>query len=619
MTLMLTVLVLSADVGEGHLAAARAITEGLQQRDVDVVERDGLIALGRPARHVIRDGYRLQLRLAPWTYSLMYLLFNHVAISRRMGEVLLSWAGRRRLLALVDAVAPDVVVSTHPALTCVLGRARRRRRLAVPLVASITDMADYAIWSHRGADVHLVMHQHAVGPVERVAGPGSAVLVAPLVAARFRVERDTAAARRALALPEHGPVVVVSGGGWGVGDLAGGVEAGRECGAAAVVVVAGRNHAAEQALSRRFASDLRVTVLGFTTRMDELMRAADVLIHSTGGVTSLEALSCGCPMIAFGASAGHMGVHNATMASLGLIAVADTSDELRALLRTQLACPPAVELAPEGAEEAAVAIVGARRRVRQLPAWRLALASAAARLAMAGLAYVSLTVDEAYSVAARPLDARPTTHVRTARPGVAIVVRGSGSDAPVVARLLGEGHVPATFAVAPGAVSAVADVVASQGDDVVPALPTAAAVRWVRTRGTIAHAPRLGGRRVYLAPDDGLSFGQYLLARTAGATAIAGRIRYSGSGVTGAREAPRFPVGGDIVVLTPDGSPQRTVAELRALSASLARHGLEAVTLSTLLSSSSSSAATSERTAGERSSATAPPTITSSPTTTSGG
>jgi UDP-N-acetylglucosamine:LPS N-acetylglucosamine transferase len=614
---MLSVVVLSADVGEGHLAAARAIAEGLEQRDVEVVERDGLVALGRVARHVIRDGYRLQLRVAPWTYSVMYTLFNRVALSRRVGEALLSGLGRRRLLRLVAAVDPDVVVSTHPALTCVLGRARRHRRLGVPLVAAITDMADYAVWSHRGADVHLVMHEHSVAAVERVAGTGSAVLVAPLVAARFRAVRDTAAARRALALPERGPVVVVSGGGWGVGDLAGGVEAARQCGAAAVVVVAGRNAAAERSLGRRFAGDEGVTVLGFTTRMDELLRAADVLIHSTGGVTSLEALSCGCPMIAFGASAGHIRVHNATMASLGLIAVADTRAELCRILHAQLACPPVIELAPRGAPDAAAAILGARRRVRQLPAWRLALASAATPVLVAGVAYMSLATDEAYSLAARPLEARPATHVSTLQPEVAIVVRVAGADAPMAAGRLARAGTPATFAVAPGMVAGVAGAVESRGDDVVPALPAAAPVRWLRTRGSIAHAPRLGGRRVYLAPDDGPSFGQYLLARSAGATAIAGQVRYSGFAVAGPAGTARAPAAGDIVVLTPDGSPARSVAQLRALSGRLARSGLRTVTLSALLSSSST--ATSDRTEGDRRSASAPPTTTTSPTTTAAG
>ena len=113
-------LVLSADVGEGHVAAARALSEGLQALGtVDVIERDGLPAFGAVTRHLIRDGYRWQLRWAPWTYATMYWLFNRVAPARAVGAVVLAAAGQRRLRRLVRREQPDVVVTTHPALTCV--------------------------------------------------------------------------------------------------------------------------------------------------------------------------------------------------------------------------------------------------------------------------------------------------------------------------------------------------------------------------------------------------------------------------------------------------------------------------------------------------------------------
>ena len=226
----LRVLVLSADVGEGHVAAARALSEGLRALGtVDVVSRDGLSAFGAVTRHMIRDGYRWQLRWAPWTYSAMYWLVTRVAPVRGAGALALAVAGQRRLRRIVRREQPDVVVTTHPALTCVLGRMRLRRRLAIPLCAAITDLADYRLWSHRGADLHLVMHEHGVAPVELVAGAGSAALVRPIVAARFLEVADRETARRRLGLRVGGRLVAVSGGGWGVGDLAGAVDAALGC------------------------------------------------------------------------------------------------------------------------------------------------------------------------------------------------------------------------------------------------------------------------------------------------------------------------------------------------------------------------------------------------------
>jgi UDP-N-acetylglucosamine:LPS N-acetylglucosamine transferase len=190
-------------------------------------------------------------------------------------------------------------------------------------VAPITDMADFAIWSHRGVDSHLVMHEDVVARVERYAGRGSAAVVGPLVARRFLLPRDTAAARTALGLAPGGRLVAVSGGAWGVGDLGGATDAALAAGAERVVLVTGRNAAALTTLRRRFAADPRVSVCGFTDRMDDLMRAADVIVHATGGVTSMEAMSCGCPMIAYGCSLAHIRVHNRSMAALGLLTVAE--------------------------------------------------------------------------------------------------------------------------------------------------------------------------------------------------------------------------------------------------------------------------------------------------------
>ena len=49
-------------------------------------------------------------------------------------------------------------------------------------------------------------------------------LVRPLISAEFLEPRCPTEARRELGLPEDGRMVVVSGGGWGVGDIAGAVQ-----------------------------------------------------------------------------------------------------------------------------------------------------------------------------------------------------------------------------------------------------------------------------------------------------------------------------------------------------------------------------------------------------------
>src|SRR5207247_10908621 len=93
------------------------------------------------------------------------------------------------------------------------------------------DFAGLELWADRGVDLHFVMHESLVPVVERVAGRGSAHVVSPLVSSQFRTPGCARDARWALGLPAEGTIVVVSGGGWGVGDMAGAGQAALEIGA----------------------------------------------------------------------------------------------------------------------------------------------------------------------------------------------------------------------------------------------------------------------------------------------------------------------------------------------------------------------------------------------------
>jgi glycosyltransferase involved in cell wall biosynthesis len=73
--------------------------------------------------------------------------------------------------------------------------------------------------------------------------------------------------------------------------------------------------------------------------MCEWLAAADVLVHSTAGLTMLEAELCGTWAVSFGWGVGHIRVNNRAYRSSGLAAVATTPVELAAALREGLASP----------------------------------------------------------------------------------------------------------------------------------------------------------------------------------------------------------------------------------------------------------------------------------------
>src|SRR5437764_11297335 len=124
-------------------------------------------------------------------------------------------------MRLIRALDPDQIISTYPGVTAVLVELRRTGRLQVPCYSSITDLAGLHFWAHPGVDLHFVTHPESIEEVERIAGPDSVEWARPPTSPAFLLHQSRAAARKVLGLPSQGNVVVVSGGGWGVGNLKG--------------------------------------------------------------------------------------------------------------------------------------------------------------------------------------------------------------------------------------------------------------------------------------------------------------------------------------------------------------------------------------------------------------
>ena len=224
---------------------------------------------------MVEDGYRVQLRFFPWTYTVVYWLLEHV-LPVRMRRPPAALPARRRVRwpQRSPSTSPTSIVSTYPAVTVVLARLRRTGVVRCPTVATITDLTGLFFWAQPGIDMHLVMYGESMSSVERIAGRGSVRLVRPLISAEFLEPRCPAEARRALGLPEEGRMVVVSGGGWGVGDIAGAVrEFTRVPEVSSIVCLAGRNEQlAEQAARSVRAGTRACACTGSPTRCPSCWR-----------------------------------------------------------------------------------------------------------------------------------------------------------------------------------------------------------------------------------------------------------------------------------------------------------------------------------------------------------
>ena len=416
-------------------------------------------------------------------------------------------------------------------------------------------------------------------------------------------------------------MVVVSGGGWGVGDLEGAVN--ELCGideVTSIVCLAGRNEALRARLDAAFAGEERVHVYGFTDRMPDLLAAADALVHSTGGVTCLEAMATGTPVVSYGLPVGHARINTRAMADLDLVRLAHDTRELREHVESSFAAAASATARPRRMPP-----TPPRRRPRPPAAcrtpstWCCARPGACARSrpgargpcrsrcssrsSLTAGAW-AMSTDEMLAMANTVFHIRaPLTHVPTAQHRVALIIRTPDADVAGVAAELAASGVHATFAEPdPQPPKPVLASLHAFGDEGLPEARRGSLLHWVLTPHLLheqAHAYGLR-RHFYFLQSGSPTLGELVLARTTGATPVKGAWQLDGR-----RPLPHGQIrAGDVVVLTLDGSPS-SLRGCAGLVASLRAEGLGVESLASLTGSALSGTIRASS-SGERASTAAP-------------
>jgi hypothetical protein len=248
-------------------------------------------------------------------------------------------------------------------------------------------------------------------------------------------------------------------------------------------------------------------------------------VHSSGGLTILEAIIRGCPVISYGFSYGHVRATEKALERFGLAEVADRPGEITPALARVLERRPEPDGSFARQPSTASMILVDERRVRRVPAWRLRAARAVAgSSAVMLLAGWTLTAGASYRLVSHFVPMRPVTAVATTRPEIGVLVEAPMTQLPRLASTLSRRGIHASFAVN-GAGSAAALAALGHGDQVVPQLPNGGLVRWLGARGALHRLlHELGAGPHFLYASHGPSLGQWLVVHGSGGRMVGGAV-----------------------------------------------------------------------------------------------
>jgi len=295
------VLILSASAGAGHLRAAAAIERAFSLTGAarEIVNVDVLNYTTSLFRRLYSKAYLDMVDKMPQAMGWLYDHLDKPWKNERR-RLALDKLNTRPFVKLLQENKPDIVVSTHFLPSEIISWLKAKQRISFPQTIVVTDFDVHAMWLCHHYEQYFVALEETRVHMEKLGVPASKLSVTGIpIDPVFREAKDKHEMRRKHGLAPDRTTILVSAGGFGVGKVD---ELWTSLAdmqhPAQVVALCGRNEEMQKRLERISARQpanarVRLKSLGFTTAVDELMSAADILLGKPGGLTTSEALAKG--------------------------------------------------------------------------------------------------------------------------------------------------------------------------------------------------------------------------------------------------------------------------------------------------------------------------------------
>ncbi len=293
------VLILSAAVGAGHLRAAEALEKTFKQMNAaeEVKNIDVLNYTNPLFRRLYGKAYLDMVNTMPEVLGWMYDSLDKPWENERR-RFALDRLNTQPFINLLKKEKPDLAVCTHFLPSEIISWLKAKGKVDFPQAIVVTDFDAHAMWLCHHYEQYFValdetkVHLSKIGiPAEKITVTG--IPIDPI----FAATKDKFAMREKFGLGRDKLTILVSAGGFGVGNIEFLLQALSDLQTPSqIVAICGRNEDLKiklEKLSKEKFNNHRVTFkpIGFTKEMDEYMSAADLIVGKPGGLTTSEAMA----------------------------------------------------------------------------------------------------------------------------------------------------------------------------------------------------------------------------------------------------------------------------------------------------------------------------------------
>ncbi|MCD9188833.1 MAG: glycosyltransferase [Pyrinomonadaceae bacterium] len=295
------VLILSAAVGAGHLRAAEAVEKEYKRQfpETEVKNIDVLDYTNPLFRRLYGKAYLDMVNTMPEVLGWMYDSLDKPWENERR-RLALDRLNTQPFISLLKKEKPDLAICTHFLPSEIISWLKAKGKANFPQAIVVTDFDAHAMWLCHNYEKYFVALDETKIHLSKIGIPAEKITVTGIpIDSVFAEVKDKSAMREKFGLEKDKLTILVSAGGFGVGNIEHLLQALSDLQTPSqIIAVCGRNEELKTKLekfARQKLNNERVTFkpIGFTREMDEYMSASDLIVGKPGGLTTSEALAKG--------------------------------------------------------------------------------------------------------------------------------------------------------------------------------------------------------------------------------------------------------------------------------------------------------------------------------------
>ena len=298
------ILLISVSAGAGHVRAADAIKKTTESNypEFEVLHIDFLDYIPKTIKKLFFDWYELVAKHSPQLYGFLYRQTNRPQIKKiaiKLTE-LLSKINAKDFLNHIVECNPDYIVCTFFIPADIIAHARDEYTIKAPLATLVTDYGIHDFWITSKEQTYFVATKEMKEEILKKDIEATQVVVSGIpIDPIFFEKKSTNDLKEKYRVSKDKKIILLLAGGKGLMKSEQVANILFELDEPVIIIaIAGKNKTLETSLkSLDVPTHHELQIIGWTDRIDEYMRIADLIITKSGGMSTTECITTGKPCI----------------------------------------------------------------------------------------------------------------------------------------------------------------------------------------------------------------------------------------------------------------------------------------------------------------------------------